>query len=370
MIVSFIKKEPVLTAALILAAVSCFISPPGPELIGYIDFRTLSLLFCLMAVMKGFQETGLFSLAARALLKRTKSLRQAAGALVMLCFFSSMLITNDVALITFVPFSIEVLNAAGKREAIPFTVVMQTVSANLGSMLTPLGNPQNLYLYSKSGMPVVEILRLMSPYWVLSLVLAVLCLLFFKKEPITAPDGADEIRPEPLPLMIYTALFVICMLCVLRLVNYLIVLAAVLAVLLIYNRELLKKVDYALLLTFVGFFIFIGNMSAVPAVSSCLSSVVIGREVLIGVLSSQVISNVPAALLLSGFTNRYDLLMVGTNLGGLGTLIASMASLISYKYIANYDGKIKGRYFRLFTAANLGFLAVLGAFAWLLSVIG
>ncbi len=365
--ISFIKKEPVLTAALTLALVSCFVTPPGPGLLGYIDFRTLSLLFCLMAVMKGYQETGLFSLAARALLSRTKTLRQTAGALVMLCFFSSMLITNDVALITFVPFTFEVLGAAGKKNAVPLTVVLQTLAANLGSILTPLGNPQNLYLYSKSGMPAAEMLRLMLPYWALSLVLCTFALLLFKKDGLSAPDGEAETKTAPLPLMVYTALFVLCMLCVLRLIDYGPVLAAVLIVLLIYNRELLKKVDYALLLTFVGFFIFIGNISAVPAVGDWLRSVIGGREVLVGVLSSQVISNVPAALLLSGFTNRFDLLMVGTNLGGLGTLIASMASLISYKYIANYDGGVKGRYFRLFTGLNLAFLAILAVFAWLMA---
>lgn len=365
---TLIKKEPVLTVALALAVISCFITPPGPEILGYIDFRTLALLFCLMAVMKGFQETGLFSLAARALLVRTKNLRQTSGALIMLCFFTSMIITNDVALITFVPFSIEVLSAAGKRSAIPLTVVMQTIAANLGSILTPLGNPQNLYLYSRSGMPLAEMLRLMFPYWALSLVLCAVALIFFSKEAISAPENGGGKNPEPLPLMVYTALFAVCMLCVLRLVNYIVVLGLVLVVLLVYNRSILKKVDYALLLTFVGFFIFIGNMSAVPAVGNWISSVIDGREALVGILSSQVISNVPAALLLSGFTNRFDQLMIGTNLGGLGTLIASMASLISYKYIANYDGDAKGRYFRLFTALNLVFLAVLAAFALLLSI--
>ncbi len=248
----FIKKEPVLTAALFLAVASCFVSPPGPELLGYIDFRTLSLLFCLMAVMKGFQETGLFSAAARALLSKTKTLRQTSGALILMCFFTSMLITNDVALITFVPFALEVLSSAGKRGAIPLTVAMQTVAANLGSMLTPLGNPQNLYLYSRSGMDAVSMIKLMLPYWTLSLVICAASLLFFKKDAISEPGGGKPVKTEPLPLMIYTALFVLCMLCVLRLTNYRIVLAAVLVTLLIYNRSILKKVDYSLLLTFVA----------------------------------------------------------------------------------------------------------------------
>ncbi len=359
----FIKREPVLTAALILAVVSCFFNPPGPELLSFIDFRTLTLLFCLMAVMKGFQKTGLFSVGARALLGRTKSLRQTSGALILLCFFTSMLITNDVALITFVPFAIEVLTAAGKRAAIPLTVAMQTVAANLGSILTPLGNPQNLYLYSLSGMSVTAMVKLMLPFWTMSLVLVTLSLLIFKKDAVSQNKGAALPSMNKISLTVYTVLFAICMLCVLRLIRYIVLLAAVLAVLLAYDRRVLLKVDYSLLLTFVGFFIFIGNMSAVPAVNGFLRSIIGGREVLVSVLSSQVISNVPAALLLSGFTSRLDLLMIGVNIGGLGTLIASMASLISYKYIAGCDGNIKGRYFGLFTGLNLVFLAALSALA-------
>ena len=367
--IGFVKKEPVLTAALALAVISFFFSAPGPQLLSYIDFRTLALLFCLMAVMKGFQETGLFSKAARSLLLRTKTLRQTSGALILLCFFTSMLITNDVALITFVPFSIEVLSAADKRSSIPLTVVMQTLAANLGSMLTPIGNPQNLYLYSLSGMSVGEMVKLMLPYWWLSLVLTVFSLLFLKKEKIDSRDNTILPPMKKASLIIYTVLFVICMLCVLRVIPYIAVLIVVLIALLIYDRSILKKVDYSLLLTFVGFFIFIGNMGAVPAINSWLEGVINGRELAVGIISSQVLSNVPAALLLSGFTNRFDLLMTGTNIGGLGTIIASMASLISYKYIANYDSKLKGKYFLLFTVLNIVFLIILVASAVVISTL-
>ncbi len=368
-VMEFIKKETVLSVALLLAVVSMFMVPPDREYPGYIDFRTLSILFCLMAVMVGMQEIGLFRFTAEKLLVKVKNTTQLVLILVLLCFFFSMFITNDVALITFVPFTFIVLRMLGedveKTLMIP-VVVFQTIAANLGSMLTPMGNPQNLYLYGKSGMGLPGFLGLMLPYTALSLVLLVLCSIFLGKKSSEGTvavilNEKTSLKGREKALIRYTILFVVSLLTVAHVLDYVICLVIVLVAFLIWDRKLLKRVDYALLLTFIGFFVFIGNMGRVPFFNDLLQKLVAGNEVVTAVVSSQVISNVPAALLLSGFTDNVEGLIVGTNLGGLGTLIASMASLISYKYIAKENKCSKGAYFGYFTAANVAFLVLLMA---------
>lgn len=366
-VVEFLKAEIVLTVALLLALLSMFIVLPDTEYAGYIDFRTLSILFCLMAVMVGMQQCGVFRFTAEKLLVKVKNTTQLILILVLLCFFFSMLITNDVALITFVPFTFIVLGMLGEeteRKLMIPVVVFQTIGANLGSMLTPMGNPQNLYLYGKSGMSLGSFLVLMIPYTAFALFLLVLCSALLGKQ-----SGSGEIavqlsektslKGREKELLRYSILFVISLLTVAHVLDYRICLVAVLAAFLIWDRKLLPKVDYALLLTFVGFFVFIGNMGRVPFFNDLLQRLVAGNEVVTAVISSQVISNVPAALLLSGFTTDVEGLIIGTNLGGLGTLIASMASLISYKYIAKENKCSKGAYFKYFTVANVIFLALL-----------
>ena len=355
----FIKKEAVLVISGILAVVSMLFIPPSVEYISYIDFKTLSVLLCLMIVMAGLRKIGVFSAMARVLLERTSMLRSTMLILVLLCFFTSMAITNDVALITFVPFAIAVLSDAGPKDKVIFTVVMQTVAANLGSMLTPIGNPQNLYLYSVSGMSASEFIQLMLPYSVLSLALILICILFEKNRKILYSSPNEKITIPVKQTALYIVLFVLCLLTVAGYIPYYITLAVIIAVTVISDWTLIKKADYSLLLTFVFFFIFIGNMGNITQFRDWLANMINGRETIISVLSSQVISNVPAALLLSGFTEKYEQLIIGTNIGGLGTLIASMASLISYKYFAVFDGSKKGRYLIQFTGINLIFLAAL-----------
>ncbi len=368
-IVEFLKSEIVLTVALVLALVSMFFVLPDAEYAGYIDFRTLSILFCLMAVMVGMQESGVFRFTAEKLLVKVKNTTQLVLILVMLCFVFSMFITNDVALITFVPFTFIVLRMLGeeaeKHLMIP-VVVFQTIAANLGSMLTPMGNPQNLYLYGKSEMGLGSFLVLMLPYTFLSMVLLLLCGIWLGKKSGDGKVKVDlaektSLRGREKELFRYGILFVVSLLTVAHVLDYIICLVIVLAAFLIWDRPLFKKVDYALLLTFIGFFVFIGNMGRVPFFNELLQKLVAGNEVVTAVLSSQVISNVPAALLLSGFTNNVEGLIVGTNLGGLGTLIASMASLISYKYVAKENKCSKGAYFGYFTVANVLFLVLLMA---------
>lgn len=369
-IFAFFKKETVLCVSFILAAASMFIVPPDGNYWGYIDFRTLAILFCLMSVMAGLQKIGVFDWVAKKLLGHVKSGHSLVLTLVLLCFFSSMFITNDVALITFVPFTFIVLNMLGdgqKDRLLLPVVVLQTIAANLGSMLTPLGNPQNLYLYGKAGLSIYEFLMLMLPYTLLSLVLLVVwsiiqgrvCPQIPKLGEATAQQGLSHGKKAVYPLVVYLMLFLLCLLTVGRILPWQAAFFAVLIMVFAVDRQVFVKVDYSLLFTFICFFIFIGNVGRIPAFRDFLQGMIAGREVYTAVIVSQVISNVPAALLLSGFTENFAGLIIGTNLGGLGTLIASMASLISYKYVAKEASGRKSKYILLFTAGNIFFLALL-----------
>ena len=351
----------------VLAVLSMFFVHPDAAYVSYVDYRVLALLFSLMCVMNGFQEQGVFRKMAVFILRRTADTRQLSAVLVFLCFFLSMLITNDVALITFVPFTVLVLSITGQQKRLISVIVLQTVAANLGSMLTPVGNPQNLYLYNLSGMGIGEFLSIMFPYTAVSFVLLVLSLFPGKNEPVRLSSVFTDLPPvDRKKLSCYIVLFLLCMGAVLRFLPWQLILAATLIILLLVNRPLLRKADYGLLLTFVFFFLFIGNMGRLPAVSDLLARILSGHELIIGVLSSQVISNVPSALLLSGFTSALRPLLIGVNLGGLGTLIASLASLISYKQYAQTEGCRKGAYLLAFTAVNAVFLLILLAAALLL----
>lgn len=369
----FIKKETVLTVAIVLAVISAVPVVPDKTYAGYIDFRTLSILFCLMAVMAGLQKLGVFRKVAGVLLRHTHNTVQLVEVLVLLCFFFSMVITNDVSLITFVPFTFIVLRLSGedamKKLAVP-VIILQTIAANLGSMLTPIGNPQNLYLYGKAQMSAGAFILLMLPYSLVSLLLLVLCAAVTAKrskisvQGVTTVSLGDNVESETAErkgylLPMYLLLFLLCLFTVARVIPYPVTLVIVAAAVLILDRSTITKVDYSLLLTFVGFFVFIGNMGRMPAFRDFLQGIIGGREVVTSVIASQVISNVPAALLLSGFTEDVQALIVGTNLGGLGTLIASMASLISYKQVAGEIPEEKKRYFGWFTVANIAFLAIL-----------
>ena len=391
--IHFIKQETVLAVATVLAIASAFVVPPTAAYWEYIDWHVLGLLLSLMIIMAGLQKTGFFDAIGAKLLGKTNNTRQLALLLVFLCFFFSMLITNDVALFTFVPFAIIMLKKCKQEKMLIPVLVLQTIAANLGSMLTPIGNPQNLYLYNLSGMGMVEFVGVMLPYTILAgILLVVASFICCKKEPITEVAITSAVQDEAeaentrtdeekkaleekaalekgrnvIKNAVYITLFALSLCVVAHLVPFEMVLLAV--VLLVFNmdRKVLTQVDYYLLLTFIAFFIFTGNMGNITAVRDTLQQLVAGRELAIGVISSQAISNVPAALLLSGFTSNYRELLIGVNLGGLGTLIASMASLISYKLFAKEYNDQKGKYFLWFTIANVIFLAVLAVAAVLL----
>ena len=363
-IILFIKKETVLMVAILLAIVSAFFVTPNRAYIDYVDWLVLGILLSLMIVMAGFQKNGIFDEIGKQLLVRTKNTAQLTGVLVFLCFFSSMLITNDVALITFVPFAVLTLRKCKQERLMVLVVVLQTIAANLGSMFTPIGNPQNLYLYQLSGMSLGEFVAYMLPYTAVSglLLLITIFVLSARKQKISMADCSFETEKEPSDRkknVVYLILFLLCLLVVARLLPYHVVLAIVLVTVLVTDRMVLKNVDYCLLFTFIAFFIFTGNLGNLSAFKEALQKIVSGRELLVGILASQCISNVPAALLLSGFTEDIRGLLLGVNIGGLGTLIASMASLISYKIYAHNYNRTKGKYLIWFTLANLIFLVVL-----------
>ena len=378
--IHFIKQETVLVVAVLLAALSALFVIPSKEYLSYIDWRVLGILLSLMIIMSGLKKTGLFDTIGSRLLEKTKNTRQLALMLVFLCFFLSMLITNDVALFTFVPFAMIILKKCRQEKLLIPVLVLQTIAANLGSMLTPIGNPQNLYLYNLSGMGMGEFISTMLPYTLVSgALLFAAVFICCKKEPITEvllePErGQDERQPvsetekirNAVKNVVYLTLFVLSLFVVVRVISFEIVLLLVLLIAFYMDRKVLKQVDYYLLLTFVAFFIFTGNMGNITIIRDTLQQLVTGRELGIGIIASQAISNVPAALLLSGFTTNYRSLLIGVNIGGLGTLIASMASLISYKLFAKEYNDRKGSYFSWFTVANVIFLIILVLLAKLL----
>ena len=355
---SFVKREPVLLIAALAALVSCFFVPPDAGYLHYIDFRTLALLYCLMTVVIGLRQAGLFAHLAHRLCEKAGSVRLLGLLLVMLCFFSSMLVTNDVALLTFVPFAVVVLGLAEHSQELRRVVVLQTVAANLGSMLTPVGNPQNLYLYSYYRFGFSAFLRLTFPIWLLSLLLTALACLALPRERISLFLG-EEPGLDRRSLLLYAGLFVLGLLVVLHVIDWPLMLVGLIAVLAVFDRRILLKADFMLLLTFVAFFVFAGNLARMEGVNALLRRLLQGREYLTALLTSQIISNVPAALLLSGFTDQAGELLLGVNIGGLGTPIASLASLISMKLYSHTEQAQTGRYLLGFYLVNLLFLLVL-----------
>lgn len=371
----FFKKETVCCIAFLLAVVSMCFVVPSKNYISYIDFRVLALLFCLMAVVRGFSSIGVFTRLGTMLLTHVHSLRMLSALFIFLCFFFSMLITNDVALITFVPFTILVLSMAEQKKFLIPVIVLETIAANLGSMLTPLGNPQNLYLYTISGLSLWDFIRIMLPYSFVSAILLLIFILFLPKDTVSTATAANStntvtasntsnviceaVKARKNSRILFTAyliLFLLCLLTVLHILPYQIMFLLVLTGFLLLDYRVLKDVDYFLLLTFLCFFIFIGNMKQISLVHELISKLLVHHEVLMGIGASQIISNVPAAILLSGFTDDYSALLIGVNLGGLGTLIASLASLISFKFYAHSNGSNTRRFLGIFTLYNVIFL--------------
>lgn len=364
----FISKNLVMCIAFVVAVITSVIVPVDRQYIGYFDFKTLTCLFCVLAVVCALKNIKFFYILADKIVRVFKNAKMCVLALVYITFIGSMLLANDMALLTFLPLGYFVLTAASKRKYMAFTFIMQNIAANLGGMLTPFGNPQNLYLYSKYNIPNLEFISIMAlPFLFSIIIITVCCLIFVKFEPLKLKDEAMLLNKKRTAL--YLTLFALSIVIVFRVIPYWVGLIIIPPVLLVFDRKALKSVDYGLLFTFVFFFIFAGNMARIDIVRDLFSSLLNKNTLLVSIASCQFISNVPSAILLSQFTENYKDLLVGVNIGGVGTLISSLASLITFReYVKHNPGKTR-YYIAIFSAFNFAFLIILTGIMYLLKII-
>ena len=351
-----------LIISFLAALITIFIIPPDGEYLSYCNRTVLIQLFCLMISVGGFRSIGIFENTAGFLLKKAGNMRRIGIIFTLICFFTSMFVTNDVALITFVPLTLMVYRGIQDEKSRILTIVLETASANLGSMVTPFGNPQNLYIYDKYRLSLGDFFGTMLPSAVVSLILLIILCMILPK----SVCGAESYKNRQIPkvqAISYALLFIVCLLTVFRVIPDWICLVITIFVTVILDRKLLLKADYGLLATFVCFFVFVGNIARIDMISGFFSEILNGRELIVSALLSQVISNVPSAVMLSGFTENGKELLLGVNLGGLGTIIASLASLISFQYYRKESGSESGTYMRIFSLVNFGLLAILLIFA-------
>jgi Na+/H+ antiporter NhaD/arsenite permease-like protein len=361
-----LKKNAVLCVAVVAALVTSIIIPPDAAYLDYFDWKTLTCLFCVLAVVCALKNISFFTVLAEKIVALFKTTRASILALVYITFLGSMLIANDMALLTFLPLGYFVLSSTGKTKYMAFTFIMQNIAANLGGMLTPFGNPQNLYLYTKFNIPTGEFVATMLPPFLISVALiTVSCLLFVKKEPL-------EIESKKITLpkwrtVIYALLFTLSIVIVFRVIPFVVGLIVIPVALFFLDRKALKDVDYCLLFTFVAFFIFAGNMSRITLVQNLFEGLLNKSTLLVSICSCQIISNVPSAILLSQFTGNYTELLLGVNIGGVGTLISSLASLITFREYSKHNPDKVKRYILQFSAFNFAFLFLLtGIQMWIL----
>lgn len=365
----FIKNQPVLVISFLAALATVFVIPPDSGYRDYVEPTVLIQLFCLMTAIGGFRSVGIFEKITSLLMKKAGTIRRLGIIFTILCFFASMLVTNDVALITFVPLTLMIFDKINDEKSRILTIVLETAAANLGSMVTPFGNPQNLFIYDKYRLTLADFFGTMLPSAAVSLVLLLLlCLLL----PATECSGnwTEKINISKGKTAIYSALFIVCLLTVFRVIPDWVCLIAAVSTALATNYCLLLRVDYGLLATFVCFFVFVGNIARIDVVKGFISDILAERELTVSVALSQIISNVPAAVMLSGFTDNGKELLLGVNLGGLGTIVASLASLISFQYYKASEGAKPLRYMGVFTVVNVALLAALLGFTALSKVVG
>lgn len=385
-VLTFLRSETILIVATLLAIISCFIVPPDGQYGGYVHVSTISQLVCLMLVVVGFQRIGVFRIIGSSLLHRVHTARGVVLTFIALTFISAMFITNDVALLTFVPFALAVLVMAHMEDKTIIVCALMTVAANTGSMLTPVGNAHNLYFKALTGMSTGHFLRIMAPYSILAAVLlVVVTCVVFRGRRIAEFDGMDSkgfergvLAPDPTRhqpdeikvtgygagyggwrAIVYTGVFVVCVLTVSDMVPLWVMCAVTFVAMVVCDRGSFRHADWALPLTFIMFFVFIGNMKRVPEFAGIAQAFVGQHPLEVSIISSQIISNVPASLLLSGFCDQWVPLIIGTNIGGMGTLIASMASLITYKNYTRQYPRQKGRYLGVYTAVSVMFLLLM-----------
>lgn len=322
--IDFFKREIIFSISLILAIISCFFVRPSISYLDYINWDTIILLFAIMLIVEALKNLSVFEILVRKLLVKVKNTRGLVLFLVFTCFFSSIFITNDVSLIVFVPFAILALKKVERLDLVVFTVCMQTIAANVGCMVLPIGAPHNIVMYTISKIPFESFFLLLLPYVIVSAVFLAALSLFISNDGITLPKlGGIEVDRKD------------------------------------FFKRVFLGVDYYLLLTFLALFVLIGNLENISFFNTLFTRWISGNEVLWGVLASQIISNVPAAMLLSGFSTNYDAIIIGINIGGFGTLIASMANLISYKILVREFNGLKARYLLVFTLLNVILLIIL-----------
>lgn len=361
---TFLKSQPVMLIAFGAAVLTALLVPPDAGYLEYCNATVLIELFALMAAVCGLRSAGLFETATQVLLKKSGSVRRLGLIFVLMCFISAMFVTNDVALLTFVPLTLLVWENIRDEETRIFTIVLETAAANLGSMLTPIGNPQNLYLYEKFHLTVLDFLRIMLPTGLLGLACILLLCLRLPKTRCTAPER--DVPPiHKVKAIAFGVLFVLCLLAVLHKLPVLVLLAASVLIAAVFDWKTLLKIDYGLLVTFVCFFVFVGNIGRMEAVRNFFSAILTGRELLVGALLSQAISNVPASMMLSEFTKNGGALLLGVDIGGFGTLIGSLASLISFQIYRRVSDAQTGRFIAVFSVVNFGLLILLLAAAHL-----
>ncbi len=364
----FIKNEIVFSIALVCAVITAFFNPPSAAYFTAIDFRTLVLLFCLMGVSEGLKDSGLFARVSTALEIRASNRRRLALFLVLLVFFSSMLFTNDVSLLMFVPFTLMIMSREKVDEGFVIKViVLETIAANLGSMTTPVGNPQNIYICSFFNLDAPSFFTAILPYSVISLVLTTGLLFLMLKDTRTLEKAETEnLSLDRKKVTSYLIFLILALFTVFRVLDYRLLFALEVLYLIIFDRKTLMRIDYILLLTFVCFFIFSANLQSIDSISRALSSLMASHGLETSILVSQVISNVPAAIVLSPFASSFQDVLLGTDLGGLGTPVASLASLISLKFYFKRPEGQKGRYMMVFLISNFALLALLYASALIL----
>lgn len=355
-----VKAQPVLVISFLAAVISMFFILPDKEYLGYINYDTIILLFCLMVTVAGFRKIGVFENITAALLKKTGNTRRLGLIFTLCCFFFSMAVTNDVALITFVPLTLAAFSGVEDEKSKILTVVIETAAANLGSMATPIGNPQNLYIYTYYNMSLGDFFITTSPFVMLSLIICCLLVLLIPKNGFKAEGLEKEKKDISKPkTAVYLLMLVLCLLTVFRVVPLLPCFGAITIAAVILDRSLFKKVDYALLGTFACFFVFLGNIARVEAISNFVSGILPGRELYVCAVLSQAVSNMPAAVMLSAFTDNARGLLLGSDIGGMGTIIASMASLISFQFYRKSEGADSKKYMGIFSAIGFAMLALL-----------
>ena len=368
LVVSFCKKNAVMLIALLAAVVTTIYIPIDSRYLKYFDYKTLACLFCVLAVVCALKNINFFYILARKVVLKFKTARLCILALVYITFIGSMLIANDMALLTFLPLGYFVLVSTNKQKYMAFTFIMQNIAANLGGMLTPFGNPQNLYLYTKFNIPALEFITIMLISFTASIIIiTICCLVFIKPEPLKLND--EKVELDFRKTVVYLLLFLLAILIVFRGIPFWLGLVVIPAVLMVMDRKALKMVDYSLLFTFVFFFVFSGNMARIEFVRLFFSALLEKQTLLVSVLSCQLISNVPSAILLSQFTTNFADLLIGVNIGGVGTLISSLASLITFSQFVKYNPGKTRQYIVMFALFNFGFLIILTGLMLILKMI-